>query len=58
VLVADFDRLVCPYLPICDPVIAGHIVKIDKQHLTCEFAQYMSDDVLAYLKTNKVLPGE
>ncbi|MEO8604581.1 MAG: acyltransferase family protein, partial [bacterium] len=25
---ADFDRLVCPWLPVCDPVIAGHVVKI------------------------------
>jgi len=56
VLSADFDRLVCPYFPICDPVIAGHIVKVDSQHLTTEFAQYIAGDVDAYLKANGVLP--
>jgi hypothetical protein len=53
---ADFDRLVCPYLPICDPVIAGHIVKVDTQHLTLEFSEYVADDIDAYLKANRLIP--
>jgi hypothetical protein len=55
VLSVDIDRLVCPYLPICDPVIGGHIVKIDAHHLTAEYARYLADDVDAYLKANGVL---
>jgi hypothetical protein len=23
---ANFNHIVCPYFPICDPVVAGHIV--------------------------------
>jgi peptidoglycan/LPS O-acetylase OafA/YrhL len=53
---ADFDRLVCPYLPICDPVIAGHIVKVDVQHLTLEYSEYIADDIDAYLKANGLIP--
>src|SRR5262249_53207243 len=53
---ADFDRLVCPYLPICDPLIAGHIVKVDAQHLTLEFSEYIADDIDAYLKANRLIP--
>jgi peptidoglycan/LPS O-acetylase OafA/YrhL len=30
----DIDRLVCPYLPICDPIVGGVVVKIDRGHLT------------------------
>jgi peptidoglycan/LPS O-acetylase OafA/YrhL len=53
---ADFDQLVCPWLPVCDPVIAGHIVKVDSQHLTVEFAQYIAPDVEAYLKSERLIP--
>lgn len=53
---ADFDRLVCPYFPICDPVIAGHIVKVDSQHLTVEFSEYIADDIAGYLKANRLIP--
>jgi len=30
----DIDRLVCPYLPICDPIVGGVVVKADRTHLT------------------------
>lgn len=30
----DIDRLVCPYLPICDPIVGGVVVKSDRGHLT------------------------
>ncbi len=39
VVSADFDRLVCPFLPICDPVVNGQIVKTDGTHLTVAFAK-------------------
>jgi hypothetical protein len=34
----DLDHLVCPYLPICDPVVNGLIVRRDPEHLTDRFA--------------------
>ena len=34
----DFDRQVCPYLPICDPVVDGMVVHHDDNHLTVTFA--------------------
>jgi peptidoglycan/LPS O-acetylase OafA/YrhL len=47
---ADFDGLVCPFLPICDPVIAGRIVKIDYTHITSGFAEYIAPQVATYLE--------
>ena len=53
---ADFDGLVCPFLPICDPVIGGRIVKWDASHLTVVFAQSLAPQVDAYLKQIGVIP--
>lgn len=39
----DFDRQVCPYLPICDPVVNGLVVKRDDTHLTTRFGVSMLD---------------
>jgi hypothetical protein len=47
---ADFDRLVCPYLPICDPVVNGQAVKLDATHLTFGFAESIAPQVNEYLK--------
>jgi peptidoglycan/LPS O-acetylase OafA/YrhL len=47
---ANFDQIVCPYLPICDPVIGGNIVRFDATHLTADFAKYIAPQVDAYLK--------
>jgi hypothetical protein len=47
---ADFDRLVCPYFPICDPIVNGQIVKWDPTHLTVAFAKSIAPQVDAYLK--------
>ncbi len=52
---ASFDQLVCPWLPVCDPVIAGHIVKVDSQHLTAEFAKYIASDVDGYFKSQGLI---
>src|SRR5207247_11312942 len=35
---ADFDRLVCPFLPICDPRVNNPTVKFDPTHLTDKLA--------------------
>jgi hypothetical protein len=48
--VADFAKLYCPYLPICDPVIGGIVVRFDSQHITARFAESLAPAVLAYLR--------
>ncbi len=53
---ADFDRLVCPFLPICDPIVDGQIVKADRTHLTDKFAKSLATPVAEYLKQEGVLP--
>jgi hypothetical protein len=53
--VLDMDRLVCPFLPICDPVIAGEIVKLDGGHLTATYARSISGDIEGYLKDNAII---
>jgi peptidoglycan/LPS O-acetylase OafA/YrhL len=35
--VVDFDGAVCPFLPICDPIVDGWSVRWDQQHLTAGF---------------------
>ncbi len=52
----DLDRVVCPYLPICDPVVNGQIVKLDATHLTARFARSIAPTIDAYLKDNGLIP--
>jgi hypothetical protein len=40
----DVDRLVCPYLPICDPVLDGMVVFRDDNHITGTFATSLADE--------------
>ncbi len=51
----DFDKLVCPYLPICDAYVDGNIVKRDKIHITGTYARQLSDEVWATLHDNNIL---
>jgi peptidoglycan/LPS O-acetylase OafA/YrhL len=52
----DADRLVCPRLPICDPVLDGMIVKRDGPHLTATFARSLAPELTALLISKAVLP--
>jgi hypothetical protein len=52
---ADFDRLVCPFLPICDPIVNGKIVKSDPTHLTPAFAKTITTPVDDYLKQSGII---
>jgi peptidoglycan/LPS O-acetylase OafA/YrhL len=52
----DLDRLVCPYFPICDPIVDGQIVKWDPTHLTVAFARSIAPPLDAYLTQTGVLP--
>jgi hypothetical protein len=54
---ANFDSLVCPYLPICDPVVNGRLVKSDLFHLTPRFVETLAPFIDKYLKQNGITPS-
>jgi hypothetical protein len=45
----DLDRAACPYLPICDPIVDGLIVRRDDTHLTTRFATTLVPGVERFL---------
>ena len=51
----DFDGLVCPYLPICDPVVDGLIARWDHAHITQTFGRSLVPDVERLLDANDIL---
>jgi peptidoglycan/LPS O-acetylase OafA/YrhL len=51
----DLDRRVCPFLPICDPVLEGRVVRYDAWHLTADFAATLADPIERFLLDNDVL---
>ena len=51
----DIDRLVCPYLPICDPIVGGVVVKWDGQHLTARFSETLAEPFAAYLREHRLI---
>ena len=51
----DLDRAVCPYFPICDPVVDGIAVKRDPQHLTAAFSAHLGDAVDQVLQRNGIV---
>jgi peptidoglycan/LPS O-acetylase OafA/YrhL len=54
----DIDQLVCPYLPICDPVIDGEIVKVDQGHITATYARIISRDIEKFLEDNTIVGAQ
>lgn len=58
VWVLDMDQLVCPYLPICDPVIDGEIVKIDHGHITATYSRTISHDIEKFLEDNPIIEAK
>jgi hypothetical protein len=57
VYVADFDKLLCPFDPICDPVIGGVIVRFDNQHITPRYAVTLADPVAKFLIDDRLISG-
>src|SRR5262249_9161475 len=45
----DIDRLVCPRLPVCDPIVRGVIVKLDFDHLSEEYSASLAGPLRAAL---------
>jgi hypothetical protein len=57
VFVADFDRLACPFMPICDPVINGLLVRFDNSHLTPKYAITLAPAVTTVLEADRLVGG-
>jgi hypothetical protein len=53
----NVDRLVCPRLPICDPILHDIIVKRDGSHLTATYSTYLSAAIDADLRRRGALAG-
>ena len=51
----DLDKLICPYLPICDPIVDHQVVKIDLNHLTRPFARTLAPMIDSSLKQNGII---
>jgi peptidoglycan/LPS O-acetylase OafA/YrhL len=51
----NIDPLVCPYLPVCDPIVNNIVVKFDAAHLTTEYSQYLAGPIDKYLHDNRIL---
>lgn len=55
----DFDQAACPYLPICDPLVNGMIVRgRANSHLTQEFATSLADEIDTAFVDSGVLSEE
>jgi peptidoglycan/LPS O-acetylase OafA/YrhL len=55
VVSVDLDRQVCPYLPICDPLVKGIVVKHDDNHITKTFAMSLLGYFQQILVANGIL---
>jgi peptidoglycan/LPS O-acetylase OafA/YrhL len=53
----DLDRVVCPALPICDPIVDGTVVRWDGAHLTRRFGMTLVDDLTQMLADRGLLGG-
>ena len=51
----DIDGLVCPYAPICDPIVNSEVVRVDGSHLARTFARTITPAIDAYFKQNLIL---
>ena len=55
VFTIDFNHLVCPRLPVCDPVVNHMIVRRDHTHLTATYAAALAAPVAARLQARGIL---
>ena len=51
----DLDRLACPRLPLCDPIIGNVIVKRDFSHLTATYTSTLANPLFAILHRPRIL---
>jgi hypothetical protein len=55
VVTLDLDRVVCPRLPTCDPIVDDIIVKRDENHVTATFALSRTAEVETLFRHTHVL---
>jgi peptidoglycan/LPS O-acetylase OafA/YrhL len=53
----DIDRLACPDLPTCMPMVGGEITRRDKHHLTLAFAESLAPGLFDVLTRAGVFNG-
>ena len=51
----DLDRQVCPFLPICDPIVDGMVPKMDGSHLSTKFSRSLAPVLARYLRDNGIV---
>jgi peptidoglycan/LPS O-acetylase OafA/YrhL len=51
----DLDDGVCPYLPICDPIVDQLIVRRDTSHLTTRFARTLEGRFEEFFDENQII---
>jgi hypothetical protein len=54
----DLDHIVCPYFPICDPIVNHQVTKPDVSHFTRSFMRTLAPAIDAYFKQNGIIPDE
>ncbi len=45
----DLDRRICPFLPICDPLVDGLVPRLDDNHITVTFGRTLRTAVEQFL---------
>jgi hypothetical protein len=53
----DMDRLICPFLPICDPIVDSRVVTTDGTHLTRDFSRTLAPALFDYMQENGIMGG-
>jgi hypothetical protein len=53
----DLDATVCPFQPICDPVVDGLVVRWDNNHVTLTYLrEVVAGPFEAFLEEEGLLP--
>jgi hypothetical protein len=56
VFTLDLNHLVCPRLPVCDPVVNNIIVRRDHTHITATYAAALAGPIDARFHARGILP--
>ncbi|MEZ5178275.1 MAG: SGNH hydrolase domain-containing protein [Acidimicrobiales bacterium] len=51
----DLDRLICPFLPICDPILGGTVVFYNGEHLAEGFTRSLAPQLAQALAERDLL---
>jgi peptidoglycan/LPS O-acetylase OafA/YrhL len=54
--IADLDRLICPFMPICDPMIGEVPVFWNSSHITRAYSERIGPKLGTWLEANGYLP--